>query len=171
MKRILTIAILSAAASFAFADNQSSSASTSTATNTQANQIASDNKSKGELFLAANKSKPGVVTLPDGLQYKVIVKGTGVKPKETDTVVVNYSGTLIDGTEFDSSYKRGEPASFQVNQVIPGWVEALQLMPVGSTWELYIPANLAYGENGAPPSIGPNETLIFKVQLLGIKKS
>ncbi len=124
----------------------------------------------GEAFLKANKNKPGVVTLPDGLQYKVIVTGKGEKPNKYDTVTVNYSGKLIDGTEFDSSYKRNAPASFPVSAVIPGWTEALQMMTVGSTWELYIPAKLAYGSRGAPPAIGPNETLIFKVELLGINK-
>ena len=127
------------------------------------------NKAKGDTFLAANKSKPGVVTLADGLQYKIIVDGNGEKPKSSDTVMVHYSGTLIDGTEFDSSYKRKAPASFPVNAVIPGWVEALQLMKVGSTWELYIPSTLAYGLRG-PASIGPNQALIFKVELLGIQK-
>lgn len=124
----------------------------------------------GAAFLAENKNKPGVVTLPDGLQYKIIKAGTGPKPGLENTVVVNYEGTLINGKKFDSSYDRNEPAVFKVSQVIHGWVEALQLMPVGSTWELYIPANLAYGEEGAPPVIGPNETLIFKVELLGIQR-
>lgn len=128
------------------------------------------NELAGEAFLSANKNKPGVVTLPDGLQYKVIVDGSGPQPTENDVVTVNYAGRLINGTEFDSSYKRGQPASFPVNAVIPGWIEALKLMKVGSTWELYIPATLAYGEQGVPPVIGPNETLIFKVELLGIKK-
>lgn len=123
----------------------------------------------GEVFLMANKSKAGVITLPDGLQYKIITEGKGPKPKDGDTVTVHYSGTLIDGTEFDSSYKRGQPISFPVNGVIPGWTEALKLMPVGSTWELYIPSKLAYGVYGAPPVIGPNQTLIFKVNLIGIK--
>lgn len=128
------------------------------------------NVSAGQAFLDANKAKPGVVTLPDGLQYKIIKQGTGPKPTATDTVTVNYAGKLIDGSEFDSSYKRGEPAKFPVNAVIQGWTEALQLMNTGSTWELYIPANLAYGTNGAPPVIGPNETLIFTVELLGVNK-
>jgi FKBP-type peptidyl-prolyl cis-trans isomerase FklB len=119
-------------------------------------------------FLAQNKTKPGVVTLVDGLQYKIIKAGNGAKPSLNDQVTVNYEGSLVDGTVFDSSYKRGQPTSFPVNAVIPGWTEALQLMPVGSTWELYIPANLAYGANGVPGTIGPNETLIFKVELLGI---
>ena len=125
----------------------------------------------GEAFLASNKTKPGVVTLPDGLQYKVLVEGKGAKPTLNDTVTVHYAGTLVNGKEFDSSYKRGEPATFPVAGVIAGWTEALQLMPAGSTWELFIPANLAYGEQGAPPAIGPNETLIFKVQLIDVKKS
>lgn len=110
-----------------------------------------------------------VVTLPDGLKYKIIKAGTGQKPTLNSTVVVNYEGTLVDGTKFDSSYDRNEPATFQVNQVIPGWIEALQLMPVGSTWQIYIPAALAYGEAGVPPVIGPNQALIFKVELLSIK--
>lgn len=124
----------------------------------------------GSAFLEANKAKPGVVTLPDGLQYKIIKEGKGPKPALESTVVVNYEGTLTNGQKFDSSYDRNEPAVFKVSQVIHGWVEALQLMPVGSTWELFIPADLAYGEEGAPPVIGPNETLIFKVELLSIKK-
>jgi FKBP-type peptidyl-prolyl cis-trans isomerase FklB len=124
----------------------------------------------GEAFLEANKKKPGVITLPDGLQYKILVEGNGTHPTEADTVTVNYAGTLINGKEFDSSYKRGQPASFPVGMVIPGWTEALKLMKVGSVWELFIPPKLAYGERGAPPSIGPNETLIFKVELLEINK-
>lgn len=141
-------------------------------TNDQAEaNIAMKNKSAGEAFLDANRKKPGVVTLPDGLQYKVITEGKGKRPNENDNVTVNYSGTLIDGTEFDSSYKRGQPATFPVSGVIPGWTEALKLMKVGSTWELYIPSSLAYGERGAPPAIGPNETLIFKVNLISIKSS
>lgn len=122
----------------------------------------------GKAFLEQNKQKPGVVTLPDGLQYKVIEEGKGQKPTINDTVTVHYQGTLVDGTEFDSSYKRGQPISFPVSGVIPGWTEALQLMPAGSTWELYIPANLAYGTRGAPPVIGPDEALIFKVQLISV---
>ena len=127
------------------------------------------NKKAGEQFLAANKAKEGVVTLPTGLQYKVLKEGTGPKPAASDTVVCNYRGTLIDGTEFDSSYKRGEPATFSVNQVIKGWTEALQLMPVGSKWQLYIPPDLAYGSNGAGNAIGPDSTLVFEVELLSIK--
>lgn len=126
--------------------------------------------SAGEAFLQQNKKKQGVVTTASGLQYKVMTEGKGEKPKATDIVTVNYEGKLINGKEFDSSYKRGEPATFPVNGVIAGWTEALQLMPVGSTWELYIPASLAYGAEGAPPAIGSNETLIFKVQLLSVKK-
>ncbi|PYY03418.1 MAG: hypothetical protein DMG64_08020 [Acidobacteria bacterium] len=120
-------------------------------------------------FLAANKSKEGVVTLPSGLQYKVLKEGTGPKPSATDSVACNYRGTLINGTEFDSSYKRGQPATFAVNGVIKGWTEALQLMPVGSKWQLFIPADLAYGERGAGADIGPNSTLIFEVELLSIQ--
>ena len=127
-------------------------------------------KAEGEAFLAANKTQAGVVALPDGLQYKVLTEGQGPLPTQSDTVTVNYAGTLIDGTEFDSSYKRGQSATFPVNGVIAGWTEALKLMKVGSTWELYIPSELAYGERGAPPLIGQNQTLIFKVELLSIQK-
>lgn len=132
--------------------------------------LADKNKMAGDAFLKANKSKPGVVTLADGLQYKVIKEGTGEKPGLNDVVKVDYAGTFLDGKEFDSSFKRGEPASFPVSGVIPGWTEALQLMKAGSTWELYIPSNLAYGEQGMPPAIGPNETLIFKVTLIAVNK-
>ncbi|MDA8423847.1 MAG: FKBP-type peptidyl-prolyl cis-trans isomerase [Nitrospiraceae bacterium] len=128
------------------------------------------NKKEGEAFLAANKKKKGVKTLPSGLQYKILVDGKGSSPKATDTVTVNYKGTLIDGTEFDSSYKRNEPATFPVNGVIKGWTEALQLMKEGSKWELFIPADLAYGERGTMGGpIGPNAVLIFEVELLKIK--
>jgi FKBP-type peptidyl-prolyl cis-trans isomerase FklB len=120
-------------------------------------------------FLAANVKKDGVKTTASGLQYKVIKSGTGPSPKPTDTVKVHYTGTLIDGTVFDSSVQRGEPATFPVNGVIPGWTEALQLMKVGDKWQLVIPAKLAYGEEGPGP-IGPNSTLIFEVELLGIEK-
>jgi FKBP-type peptidyl-prolyl cis-trans isomerase FklB len=126
------------------------------------------NKTEGEAFLAANKSKEGIVTLPDGLQYKILTEGKGPKPAASDSVVCNYKGTLINGTEFDSSYKRGQPATFGVGQVIKGWTEALQLMPVGSKWQLYIPSSLAYGERGAGADIGPDATLIFEVELLSI---
>ncbi len=127
------------------------------------------NKQKSESFLASNKTKPGVVTTATGLQYSILNAGNGELPKETDKVKVHYHGTLIDGTVFDSSVNRGEPATFGVTQVIKGWVEALQLMPVGSKWRLYIPADLAYGLQG-PPSIGPNQALIFDVELLEIVK-
>jgi FKBP-type peptidyl-prolyl cis-trans isomerase FklB len=128
-----------------------------------------EKKKEGEAFLAANKAKEGVVTLPSGLQYKIIKAGDGKKPANTDSVECNYRGTLIDGTEFDSSYKRGQPATFRVTGVIPGWTEALQLMPEGSKWQLFIPSELAYGPRGAGGAIGPNETLIFELDLLGIK--
>ena len=127
------------------------------------------NKKAGDAYLAANKAKPGVVTLPSGLQYKILKEGTGPKPTTSDTVVCNYAGTLIDGTEFDSSYKRGEPATFGVGQVIKGWTEALQLMPVGSKWQLVIPPDLAYGSKGAGNVIGPDSTLVFDVELMSIK--
>lgn len=126
-------------------------------------------KKEGEVFLAANKTKEGVKTLPSGLQYEVIQEGKGKQPKPTDKVTVNYRGTLIDGTEFDSSYKRGEPATFTVDQVIKGWSEALPLMKTGSKWKLFVPADLAYGERGAGPKIPPNATLVFEVELLGVK--
>jgi FKBP-type peptidyl-prolyl cis-trans isomerase len=126
------------------------------------------NKAEGEAFLAANKAKPGVETLPDGLQYTVLTAGTGATPGATDTVTVNYRGTLLDGTEFDSSYKRGQPATFPVGGVIKGWTEALQKMSVGSKWKLFVPSELAYGENGQR-SIPPNSVLIFEVELLDTK--
>jgi FKBP-type peptidyl-prolyl cis-trans isomerase len=125
-------------------------------------------RKEGEAFLAANKSKEGVVSLPSGLQYKVVKQGTGPKPTLEDTVECHYRGTLIDGTEFDSSYKRKQVAAFAVKGVIRGWTEALQLMPVGSTWELYVPSTLAYGERGVP-TIPPNSTLIFELELVSIK--
>lgn len=127
------------------------------------------NKKQGEEFLAQNKSKEGVVTLPDGLQYKVLKAGDGPKPTTADKVKCNYRGTLINGKEFDSSYKRNEPVTFPVNGVIKGWVEALQLMPVGSKWQLFIPPDLAYGERGQGSDIEPNSTLIFEVELLSIE--
>ena len=128
------------------------------------------NKKEGESFLAANKGKDGVVTLPSGLQYKILTAGTGPKPTAADTVVCNYRGTLINGTEFDSSIKRGQPATFPVTGVIKGWTEALQLMPVGSKWQLFIPSDLAYGDRGAAGGeIGPGATLIFDVELLSIQ--
>ena len=127
------------------------------------------NAAEGEKFLAENKGKEGVKTTASGLQYKVIKEGTGPSPKETDTVETHYRGTLLNGTEFDSSYARNEPATFPVNRVIKGWTEALQMMKVGSKYQLFIPANLAYGERGAGQEIGPNSTLMFDVELLGIK--
>jgi FKBP-type peptidyl-prolyl cis-trans isomerase len=134
-------------------------------------KAASDkNKKEGEAFLAANKSKSGVKTTASGLQYMVEKEGTGAKPKATDTVKVNYLGTKIDGTKFDSSYDRGQPATFPLNGVIKGWSEGLQLMPVGSKYKLFVPSDLAYGENG-PGQIGPNATLIFEVELLDIEKA
>lgn len=129
---------------------------------------ASKNLEEGKAFLADNATKDGVVTLPDGLQYKILTKGNGPKPGPTSSVTVNYHGTLIDGTVFDSSVERGEPATFQVNQVIQGWQEALQLMPVGSKWKLFVPSNLAYGNQGAGPTIKPGSTLIFEVELISI---
>jgi FKBP-type peptidyl-prolyl cis-trans isomerase FklB len=127
------------------------------------------NKKEGDAFLAANKGKEGVVTLPSGLQYKILKAGTGPKPTASDTVVCNYRGTLINGTEFDSSYKRGQPVTFPVSGVIKGWTEALQLMPVGSKWQLFIPSDLAYGDRGAGANIGPDSTLIFEVELVSIQ--
>lgn len=132
-------------------------------------QAGEANKKEGDAFLAANKTKEGVVTLPSGLQYKILKAGTGAKPTATDSVVCNYKGTLINGTEFDSSYKRGQPATFPVNGVIKGWTEALQLMPVGSKWQLVVPPDLAYGARGAGSDIGPDSTLIFEVELLSIQ--
>lgn len=133
-------------------------------------QLAEKNKKEGENFLAANGKKPGVTTLPSGLQYKVLRNGKGKKPQTQDIVKVHYRGTLINGTEFDSSYRRGQPASFPVNRIIPGWTEALQLMEEGAKWQIFIPSQLAYGERGAGGNIGPNATLIFEVELLEIEK-
>src|SRR5580692_3095572 len=133
-------------------------------------QAADTNKKDGAAFLAANKAKDGVVTLPSGLQYKILTAGTGPKPTASDSVKCNYRGTLIDGTEFDSSYKRGQPATFAVGQVIKAWTEALQLMPAGSKWQLFVPSSLAYGERGAGADIAPNATLIFEVELLSIEE-
>jgi FKBP-type peptidyl-prolyl cis-trans isomerase FklB len=142
-----------------------------TARQTQArNQLGEKNKKEGETFLAENGKKPGVVTLPSGLQYKVLRPGTGKKPQAQDIVKVHYRGTLINGTEFDSSYRRGQPASFPVNRVIPGWTEALQRMEEGAKWQIFIPSRLAYGERGAGEDIGPHATLIFEVELLAIEK-
>ena len=133
-------------------------------------EVAKKNKAEGEAFLAENKKKEGVKTLPSGLQYKVIKVGTGKKPKLTDTVTAHYRGTLINGMEFDSSYRRGQPVNFQVSGVIPGWTEALQLMQEGAKWQLFIPSNLAYGEQGAGRDIGPSSTLIFEIELVSIQE-
>ncbi|MCP3943987.1 MAG: FKBP-type peptidyl-prolyl cis-trans isomerase [Desulfobacteraceae bacterium] len=131
-------------------------------------QAAKTNRTKGSKFLEGNKLKEGVVTLPSGLQYKILEKGKGPLPKANDTVKCNYKGSLLDGTVFDSSFRRGKPAEFKVSGVIKGWVEALQLMPTGSRWELYVPADLAYGDQGAGEAIKPGQTLIFEVELIGI---
>ena len=131
--------------------------------------MATPAQQRGEEFLKENATKEGVKSLPSGLQYKVLKEGTGKSPKATDSVVVHYRGTLINGTEFDSSYKRNEPAEFPVNRVIRGWTEALQLMKEGSKWMLYIPSGLAYGDRGAGGDIGPGETLIFEVELLKVR--
>ena len=133
----------------------------------KAAETAQKNLKEGEAFLAANKAKPGVRTTPSGLQYQVLREGSGPKPQPTDKVRVNYKGTLLDGTVFDSSYDRGEPVEFALNQVIPGWTEGVQLMPVNSKYKFWVPANLAYGPNGQPP-IGANATVVFEVELLGI---
>jgi FKBP-type peptidyl-prolyl cis-trans isomerase FklB len=135
----------------------------------QQTQAGEANKKEGEAFLAANKTNEGVVTLPSGLQYKILKQGDGPKPIPADSVICNYRGTLINGTEFDSSYKRGQPLTFPVSGVIKGWTEALQLMPVGSKWQLFIPSDLAYGPRGAGSVIGPNATLIFEVELISIQ--
>src|SRR4030095_5271115 len=132
-------------------------------------QASEKNKADGTKFLEENKKKQGVKTTASGLQYKVVKEGTGALPKPTDTVTVNYRGTLIDGTEFDSSYKRGQPATFPVNGVIKGWTEALQLMKVGSKYQVFIPSNLAYGERSVSPEIGPNAALVFDVELMDTK--
>jgi FKBP-type peptidyl-prolyl cis-trans isomerase FklB len=133
-------------------------------------KLGEKNKKEGEVFLSENKKKEGVKTLPSGLQYKVIKGGIGKKPKINDTVTTHYRGTLIDGTEFDSSYRRGQPVSFPVSGVIPGWTEALQLMEEGAKWQLFIPPNLAYGERGTGRDIGPNATLIFEIELISIQE-
>lgn len=139
--------------------------------NAEMKAMASKNLEEGDKFLADNKKQKGVITLPSGLQYRIIKDGSGESPKATDTVTTHYRGKLINGTEFDSSYTRGEPARFAVNAVIPGWSEALQLMKPGAKWELFIPPKLAYGENGIGQLIGPNSTLIFEVDLLNVDKA
>jgi FKBP-type peptidyl-prolyl cis-trans isomerase FklB len=132
---------------------------------------AAENKTKGDAFLAANAKKDGVVALPDGLQYKILTAGSGAKPVETDTVLCNYKGTFVDGTEFDSSERAGKPVPFEVKNVIPGFKEVLQLMPVGSKWQVVVPSNLAYGDRGAGNVIGPNSTLVFEIELVSIQDS
>lgn len=134
----------------------------------KAREAGASNRKEGEAFLAANKAKEGVVALPSGLQYKILQAGDGPKPTASDTVTCNYRGTLINGKEFDSSYKRGQPASFPLGGVIKGWTEALQMMPVGSKWQLFIPTDLAYGDHPPSPDIEPGDTLIFEVELLSI---
>ena len=128
-----------------------------------------DNRKAGMEFMEQNKAKEGVVTLPSGLQYKILKAGDVKKPTETDTVLCNYRGTLIDGTQFDASYQTGQPVAFEIRSVIPGWKEALQLMPVGSKWQLFIPPELAYGQRGSGMIIGPESTLVFELELVGIK--
>jgi FKBP-type peptidyl-prolyl cis-trans isomerase len=155
-------------------EDEAKAALTALATDVKAKQqlklaaVGAVNKKAGDDFLAANKAKEGVVTLPSGLQYKILKEGTGPKPAATDRVTCNYSGSLLEGKEFDSSYKRGEPVTFALDQVIPGWKEALQLMPVGSKWQLWVPPDLAYGAPGKAPVIGPSSTLIFEVELISI---
>jgi FKBP-type peptidyl-prolyl cis-trans isomerase len=132
-------------------------------------EAAAENKKEGEAFLASNTKKDGVVTLPSGLQYKILTVGQGKKPAETDTVLCNYKGTFLDGTEFDSSTQAGKPVPFELKGIIPGFKEALLLMPVGSKWQIFVPSNLAYGERGAGNVIGPNSTLIFEIELVSIQ--
>jgi FKBP-type peptidyl-prolyl cis-trans isomerase FklB len=134
-------------------------------------KLADKNRQEGDFFFADNKKKEGVKTLASGLQYKVMSEGNGKSPKAADTITANYRGMFINGIEFDSSYQRGEPATFPVNGVIPGWTEALQLMKEGAKWQLFIPSNLAYGEKGAGKVIGPNAALIFEIELISIKDS
>lgn len=131
-------------------------------------KVGEGNAKAGVAFLAENKDKPGVITLENGLQYKIVKEGTGNKPKATDSVSVHYRGTLITGKEFDSSYKRGEPTSFPVNRVIPGWTQILQLMKEGAKWQVFIPSELAYGKQGAGGDIGPDSTLIFDIELIKV---
>jgi len=135
----------------------------------EAKVVGDKNKAEGDAYMAANKAKDGVISLPSGIQYKALTAGTGKKPTAEDTVICQYRGTLIDGKEFDSSYKRGQPATFPVKGVIKGWTEVLQLMPVGSKWQVFIPPNLAYAERGSGAMIGPNATLIFEIELVAIK--
>jgi FKBP-type peptidyl-prolyl cis-trans isomerase FklB len=150
---------------------QKKDAEAAMAANPELKAAAEKNSAEGAAFLAENGKKEGVVTLPSGLQYKVLTAGTGASPKINDTVQVHYSGKLLDGTVFDSSYERGQPAMFGVGQVIPGWTEALQKMKAGDTWEVYIPGDLAYGLRGSPPRIGPNALLTFKVELIAVEQA
>lgn len=166
-RKILTVMMAACVCSPLYAEDANTMTTQPTATTQTQTQTP---KQLGEQFLNTNKTKKGVVALPDGLQYKVLKQGSGPKPAANDVVTVNYEGHLINGQEFDSSAKHGGPAQFPVGQVIPGWVEAIQMMPVGSTWEIYVPENLAYGDQGAPPAIGPNEALIFKITLLKTEK-
>lgn len=173
-KRLITIGIVAASVSFAgvsLADQQQQAGQQQPTLNLQpagSMAIASKNLTEGEAFLAKNKTKKGVVTLPSGVQYQVLKEGTGPKPTATSVVTVDYEGKLLNGNVFDSSYKRGQPATFPLSNVIPGWQQALQKMPVGSTWRIFIPPQLAYGSRGAGNSIDPNETLVFKVHLIKI---
>ena len=137
---------------------------------TKQEEVAKKNKNEGEVFMTANKKKEGVKALASGLQYKVIKAGTGRKPNMNDSVTTHYRGTLLDGMEFDSSYRRGQPVTFPVSGVIGGWTEALQLMEEGAKWQLFIPPNLAYGEQGAGGVIGPNATLIFEIELISVQE-
>jgi len=167
-KTFYTVAVAALAVGVSF---QTSAAQQKTNINLQPTgnvAVSTKNLQTGEAFLAKNKNKKGVVSLPSGLQYKILKKGTGPKPSTTSVVTVNYEGKLINGTVFDSSYRRGQPTTFPLNNVIPGWQQALQLMKVGSTWKIFVPPQLAYGSRGAGSAIGPNETLIFKVNLIKI---
>lgn len=134
-------------------------------------ELSDENQKAGKKYLAANKKKPGIVELPSGLQYRIVEEGSGEKPVSSDTVKVHYRGTLIDGTEFDSSYARGEPATFQIANIINGWQEALTLMSEGAKWQVFIPPILAYGSGGAGQNIGPNATLVFEIELVSIEKN
>jgi FKBP-type peptidyl-prolyl cis-trans isomerase FklB len=138
--------------------------------NAKMKEIADKNKAEGDAFLAANKTKPGITVLPSGLQYKIITEGKGDSPKPTSKIKAHYRGTLIDGTEFDSSYKRGTPADFDLDKIIAGWREALPLMKEGAKWQIFVPSNLAYGDRGQGPVIGPNSVLIFEIELISIVK-
>jgi FKBP-type peptidyl-prolyl cis-trans isomerase FklB len=173
---LVSIGLFSSLA-FAQTPNAPTSTTTTVTTTTPSTQgtptmsLADQNLKAGQAFLEANKTQPGVTTLADGLQYKVLEQGSGPKPTKSDMVTVDYEGKLINGQVFDSSYQRGQPITFPLSAVIPGWQEALQLMNAGATYELFIPAQLAYGERGAPGAIGPNEALVFKVHLIAVKKA